>query len=515
MVEPTDAELPALNTMGAAADWAALAGADGDEQTPRGSLFALLGTTAAAHPKVVGIHPESLYSEMLNGPPGVLGGGWQIAQPKDGAGKAVPPRPPTFAERGAALLFGTVLRQVAGTQPRAKAVEDAVAKAHDLAVLQAKAGAAKAAGTAGSSDTFKLDMVVNQGIDRELQVAPKTAIDACYASYKAVYGVFPEPRKECTAMQLTALGWLLDNGYVPYIDLALWGPFAGRIFKKLKMRGLVMTGDGELQHVEIGGPPTFSIWEENWEVAITGYVSHKAVPLGTLIRYRGKVADLHRRFGEGAWALIYQADVRMRSEHFERLRRRGEEERAAALAAGGTHLFDPSAPWGWVFDQACSDFEFWKTEVEDVGAAVADRARALAKAVGGDAPLARQQGAQFAPKPPPRSQPLPDASAILAQQAGIRGLREQPPSGPPPKKAKNEPNVQGGVYITSRGGQPLCPAFSVTGECPAPLTRTAQSGCVAGLHLCAKCLGVRHGSAACTKPAPPAVRPKRRAKGGR
>ena len=159
-------------------------------------------------------------------------------------------------------------------------------------------------------------------------------------------------------MQLTAIGWLLDNGYVPYVDLALWGPYAGRIFRQLKMRGLVMTGDGEFQHVEIGGPPTFAIWEANWEVAIAGYVSHKAAPLGTLMRYRAKIADLHRRCGEGAWALIYQADLRMRSEHFERLRRRGEEERTAALAAGGTNLFDPSAPWGWVFDQACADFEF-------------------------------------------------------------------------------------------------------------------------------------------------------------
>ena len=37
----------------------------------------------------------------------------------------------------------------------------------------------------------------------------------------------------------------------------------------------------------------------------------------------------------------------------------------AALAAGGTHLFDPNAPGGGVFGQACTDFEFWKTEVEN------------------------------------------------------------------------------------------------------------------------------------------------------
>ena len=78
---------------------------------------------------------------MLNGPPGMAGGGWQIAQPKDGAGKAQPPRPPTFAERGSAVLFGAAIRQVAGSQPRAKDAAVTAAKAHDLAVAQAKAAA--------------------------------------------------------------------------------------------------------------------------------------------------------------------------------------------------------------------------------------------------------------------------------------------------------------------------------------------------------------------------------------
>lgn len=32
------------------------------------------------------------------------------------------------------------------------------------------------------------------------------------------------------------------------------------------------------------------------------------------------------RYGSGCWHLIYQADVRMRPEHAERIRRRGELE---------------------------------------------------------------------------------------------------------------------------------------------------------------------------------------------
>jgi hypothetical protein len=497
MAEPTDAELAALNTIDDAAAWASVEGDGANLETAKGSLYDCLGTRALASPMVIGVHPKADFEAVL--------GTWKVSMPKDGAGKATAPRAPSFAELGAARLFGVAVRQKAGTDARSAAAADKVNKAHALAMAQATVAITAKTGSSAGPETFKADLVINQSLDKELSLLPKADLDVCYANYKLVFGTFPEPKKECNAMQLTSLGYLLSNSFLPYIDLALWGPYAGRIFKKLKLRGLVITQSGEFQQVEIGGPPTFAIWDENWDCAITGYTSHKAVPLGILIRYRGRIADLHKRFGPGAWALIYQADVRMRSEHQERIRRHGEEERAQALAAGGSHAYDPADPWGWIFEQSCTDTDFWKTEVEDVGAAVADRA----KAIGGDAPLAGEHAARK-PGPGAGSHQAPVLDPRNAAAAGISAMRQEGLAGPPPPKKVKIHDVQGGEYLRNRAGNNLCPSYRSAGTCTEPLFGVAKGGCRHGSHQCGKCLGRDHGSSACTKPAPPAKKAERK-----
>ena len=49
--------------------------------------------------------------------------------------------------------------------------------------------------------------------------------------------------------------------------------------------------------------------------------------------------------------MIYQADVRARLEHTERLRHVGAEELEAAIRAGGAHKSDKKKPWEWVWDK--------------------------------------------------------------------------------------------------------------------------------------------------------------------
>ncbi len=45
-------------------------------------------------------------------------------------------------------------------------------------------------------------------------------------------------------------------------------------------------------------------------------------------------------YGPSTWLQIYQADVRCRSERMERIRRRGEVDKAVAEAAGGANALD-------------------------------------------------------------------------------------------------------------------------------------------------------------------------------
>ena len=82
------------------------------------------------------------------------------------------------------------------------------------------------------------------------------------------------------------------------------------------------------------------------------------IDLGNILNYASKIQMYVKRYGPSLWYLIYQADHRMRLENMERIRRRGELERSNALAAGGTHTFDPGRPWNWVWKQSTYDGTF-------------------------------------------------------------------------------------------------------------------------------------------------------------
>jgi hypothetical protein len=59
--------------------------------------------------------------------------------------------------------------------------------------------------------------------------------------------------------------------------------------------------------------------------------------------------------------LVYQADVRMGSEHFERIRRNLQILSSTAPIAG----FDPKLPWDLVMSESVRDREFWDLQVRN------------------------------------------------------------------------------------------------------------------------------------------------------
>ena len=74
-------------------------------------------------------------------------------------------------------------------------------------------------------------------------------------------------------------------------------------------------------------------------------------------------------YGDRAWFLIYQADVRMRSEEFERIRRRLKAAHDPSAPAAA-QIYDPEHPWSSVFSRAVhrADQEsaaFWQAEVRE------------------------------------------------------------------------------------------------------------------------------------------------------
>eukprot|EP00971_Amphidinium_carterae_P251869 5000773-Amphidinium_carterae.1 len=101
---------------------------------------------------------------------------------------------------------------------------------------------------------------------------------------------------------------------------------------------------------------------ESFKLLRTALVSLSAVRPARMDRYSDHILNLSRLYGSQLWGVIYAADVRMRQEHFEWLRRRGEAD-VSMLATDEMPKYYPSQPWDWVFEAAVYDFHFWQENV--------------------------------------------------------------------------------------------------------------------------------------------------------
>ena len=135
-----------------------------------------------------------------------------------------------------------------------------------------------------------------------------------------------------TVEQLTAVKTLVEADLVPYVDFAVWGPHGGRMMRKLKLNGNTFSSDGTLLPIEVSGPPSYDHWLASYLCLRTALISWKVIDLGRVDAYSRLIGRYVARYGQSSWFQIYQADVRCRSEHMERIRRRGEEEKAVAEA---------------------------------------------------------------------------------------------------------------------------------------------------------------------------------------
>ena len=74
--------------------------------------------------------------------------------------------------------------------------------------------------------------------------------------------------------------------------------------------------------MELPGPPDFDTWWKSWLVLRCALLLLKAVKAERLELYSELIRTLFNQYGVQCWFLIYQAGARMRSEVFERIRRR-------------------------------------------------------------------------------------------------------------------------------------------------------------------------------------------------
>ena len=107
------------------------------------------------------------------------------------------------------------------------------------------------------------------------------------ARYEHLFGKDqrPHPSREPSVEQLTAIHGLIRSDQNPYVDFAIFGPFATRLKKRLKFQGLILSKDGERIQTELHGPQNFATWKASFEVYYNALIMVDAVDLGSVLDY--------------------------------------------------------------------------------------------------------------------------------------------------------------------------------------------------------------------------------------
>ena len=157
----------------------------------------------------------------------------------------------------------------------------------------------------------------------------------------------------------------LDADVVPYADFGVFGPRGARFAKIVKYTAQIWDpATCTFTPKEFKGPRTLDEWRAHWRVYSFALRCFGALDRARLQQYANQIERLHSDYANlpgGGWWIIAVADVRMRSEHMEKLRRKAEQAYASNPGSG----FDPALPWDWVFALAARDRDFWAAHVKD------------------------------------------------------------------------------------------------------------------------------------------------------
>jgi hypothetical protein len=328
---------------------------------------------------------------------------------------------------------------------------------------------------------------LQQGVETEAPKMKEADIMSGYAKYRSIFGIWPPRDEMITDEQLSCLFHAIQSGALPWADFTVFGPHGHRIMLKLRMSGLVLQHDGTFATQEFKGPPSLEMWEQSYQILRTGLLFLGEVDLGPMEMYRERIRGYIRKWGPSIWHLVYQAEVRMRREEMELIRRTGAE----AKSADPSHAYDPNRPWNWVWRQAANDAAFWKDQLEDSAIMVITHTKKMGAFLDGDAPVVGSTAS------------LKRTAADIHHESDVQDSDNRPPKQPnnPKKPKKTDRNVDSSVikdgkFTCNRRGTPLCFGFN-DGSCqglggnPCPKVPSR-------FHQCCICLG-SHPASECPK----------------
>jgi hypothetical protein len=220
--------------------------------------------------------------------------------------------------------------------------------------------------------TVRVRDIADPSNRQEIQSMVSEELDPYIARYKKLMWEEPKPCVEPTCDQVAVLRHLINSGQSPFVDFAIWGPYNDRFQRSQMFSGLEVGSDGNLHKIEVRGPATLDLWCEAYDVFASAMLMLGASMPPTIFGYRDFIKTKVKEHGAVCWAVIYQAEVRMRREHLSRIRRTTsqalqkalEKNSNAVITDANGNEFDPSMPWEFCIRQAFEEQDkFWSSNV--------------------------------------------------------------------------------------------------------------------------------------------------------
>ena len=355
----------------------------------------------------------------------------------------------------------------------------------------AAAAAPQASASAVSLKKVKLSSIVDPTADAEVVTLDQTSVRRMFEEYEALHGAVPRDEAEPTLEQLSAIHQLVSAKAPPYVDFALFGPFGRRALRKLTfVENVFLPDTGGFKKVELPGPPDLEAWLRSWQVYETSLLLLKQVKGERLRAYQDLIRSFVGHFGGQCWPIVYQADVRLRSERLEGLRRQAETDYYRLdEGARESSAYNPALPWDAVFGLALKGRAFWDAEIREKALLFLTRIKTQVAVLSDGTAL----------------DALPASAAFIG---GGRGPPGQAPGGAGKKNKKARSGRQAGgpgpaakrprQERPSKGSPEICNNFNL-GKCSSPCPGGRRHACSqrGGSHPAVNCPGS-------SAPAPPA-----------
>lgn len=321
----------------------------------------------------------------------------------------------------------------------------------------------------------KLSTLVDAAAEGDLVPVEPTRLRSLFLDYRAARGDFPAGDAEPSEDQIAAVDQLLKAGNPPYVDFSLFGPHGHRLQKRLCFEAFKLNAVGDWARQRLPGPADFDQWWRCWQVLKVTLLLLGAVSAERLEAYAEQVRHHGSTYGQQCWFLIYQADVRMRSEQFERIRRLLHiEYESAANSAGTVSGFDPVKPWDAVFAQAVRDREFWDREVSQPALMFLSGARTRFQlSTDGTAQYGHLAGDSSPSGTGKRKRESPSEASHANKATKGKGKRST-------RNAKGK----------GKASAEVCKNFNA-GRCDGPVCRHSRR------HVCSRCGSTGHGAQSC------------------